>query len=160
MNWMLKDAIERKVEFIVHFHSDAYSTNPSAVEELLEKVREYKDAGRKWACLYSHYDLLWIINPVALKDIGGWDTAFPTYFGDNDCARRWELAGWERINTDIKGIDHEGSATINSDPKLQFLNAQVFPLHAELYRRKHGGDPGKEIFFYPYNNGSLSWNEP
>jgi len=152
MNWLLKDAIKRKVDFIVHFHSDAYSTNPDAVTELLAKVREYKAAGRKWACAWTHYDLLWAINPLALEDVGGWDTNFPTYHGDNDARRRWELAGWECINTHIKGIDHEGSATINSDPKLQFLNAQTFPLYSYLYELKHGGEPGHEKHKVPFDN--------
>lgn len=160
MNWMTNDAKSQGADIIIHFHSDAYSTNPMAEAELLIKIRDIEAAETKWACLWTHYDLLWAINIKALDDIGGWDTAFPTYFGDQDARRRWTLAGWECINTHIKGIDHEGSATINSDPKLQFLNAQVFPLHAELYRRKHGGNPGEEVFMYPYNNGSLVWNEP
>ncbi len=155
MNWMLKDALERKVDFIVHFHSDAYSMNPNAVEELLEKVREYRDTNRRWACAWTHYDLLWAINPIALQDIGGWDTNLPTYFGDQDARRRWGLAGWECIDTHIQGIDHEGSATINSDPKLQFLNSIVFPLHSFYYQQKHGGEPGHEKYTVPFNRGDL-----
>lgn len=155
MNWMLKDAKSRKVDFIIHFHSDAYSTNPTAVDELLEKVREYRDTGRKWACAWTMYDCLWAINPIALEDIGGWDTVFPSYFGDNDARRRWELAGWECINTDIQGIDHEGSATINSDPKLQFMNGQTFPLYSYYYSLKHGGEPGHETYKFPFDREDL-----
>jgi hypothetical protein len=155
MNWMLKDAKEQKADVIIHFHSDAYSTNPMAEKELLEKIRETESSGKKWACLWTHYDLLWAINVKALDDIGGWDTNFPTYFGDNDVRRRWQLAGWECINTDIKGIDHEGSATINSDPKLQFLNSQTFPLYSYLYQTKHGGEPGHETYEFSYNRPDL-----
>lgn len=155
MNWMLKDAMDRKVDFILHFHSDAFSVNPNAVDELLEKVREYRDAGRKWACAWTHYDLLWAINPVALEDIGGWDTNLPTYFGDNDARRRWELAGWECINTNIQGVDHEGSATINSDAKLQFLNQKTFPLYSYYYQERWGGEPGHEKFTVPFDNHEL-----
>lgn len=151
MNLMLEDCLSLKADFIIHFHSDAYTTNPNAVQELLAKVREYRDSGRRWSCAFSHYDLLWAVNPIALADIGGWDTMFPAYFGDNDARRRWELAGWECIDTGIQGVQHEGSATINSDPDLQFLNGQTFPLYAHLYRQKWGGEPGKEVFTKPFN---------
>ncbi len=155
MNWMLKDALYRKVDFILHFHSDAFSTNLNAVDELLSKVREYRDAGRKWACAWTHYDLLWAINPLALSDIGGWSTEFPTYFGDNDFRRRATLAGWECIDTHIQGIQHEGSATIKSDPKLNFLNGHSFPFYQHLYRQKWGGDPGQETFTVPFDRPDL-----
>lgn len=155
MNWILKDAQERKVDFILHFHSDAFSINPTAVEELLEKVREYRDTGRKWACAWTHYDLLWAINPVALEDIGGWDTNLPNYFGDNDAKMRWVITGWECINTNIQGVDHEGSATINSDPKLQFLNGETFPLYSYYYQNKWGGEPGKEKFTVEFSRSDL-----
>lgn len=155
MNWVLKDAQERKVDFIIHFHSDAYSANPNAVQELLDKVREYNSSGRQWACAWTHYDLLWAINPIALKYIGGWDTNFPTYFGDQDVRRRWKIAGWECIDTHIEGIDHEGSATINSDPKLKFINSKTFPLYSYLYQEKWGGEPGNEKFMRPYDNPDL-----
>lgn len=155
MNWMLKDAKNQGADVIIHFHSDAYSTNPKAESELLEKISETEAAGTKWACLWTHYDLLWAINVKALDDIGGWDTTFPAYFGDQDARRRWELAGWECIDTHIKGIDHEGSATINSDPKLQFMNAQTFPLYSYYYQIKWDGEPGHEKFTMPFNNPDL-----
>lgn len=155
INYILADALERKVDFIVHFHSDSYSDNLNAVQELLEKVRGYKAEGRKWACAWTHYDLLWAVNPVALEDIGGWDINLPTYFGDQDARRRWTLAGWECVNTNIQGINHEGSATINSDPELQFLNAVNFPLHRAYYEQKWGAGPGNEVFTIPFNRQDL-----
>lgn len=157
MNWMLADAMRKGVDFIIHFHSDAFSTNPNAVQELLTAVRQYKAEGRRWACAYTHYDLLWAINPAAMQDIGGWDTTFPNYFGDNDAKRRWQLAGWECIDTGIKGIDHEGSATINSDSKLKMLTGHTFELYRAIYIQKHGGGPSAESFAYPYNNPRLDW---
>ena len=157
MNWMLKDALIKGVDFILHFHSDSYSKNPNAVQELLSYARKVRDGGKKWACLYTFYDILWCLNVDALRNMGGWDTNFPTYFGDNDFRRRAFLEGYECIDTGIQGIGHEGSATINSDGKLQFLNSRVFPLHEELYREKHGGPPGKERFLHPYGQEWLSW---
>jgi hypothetical protein len=155
MNWMLKDAKEQGSNIIIHFHSDAYSTNPDAEKELLEKVFAYEAEGRKWACAWTHYDILWAINVKALEDIGGWDVNLPTYYGDNDAKRRWQLAGWECIDTHIKGIDHEGSATINSDPMLKFMNAQVFPLHSYYYQQKWGGEAGHEKYDVPFGRTDL-----
>jgi hypothetical protein len=150
MNWMLSDAEAKGVNYIIHFHSDAYSDNPGAADDLLKRVRALTLMRKKWACAYTHYDLLWAINPEALREIGEWDTTFPTYFGDNDARMRWKLAGWECVETNIQGVNHEGSATINSDPELQFTNSVVFPAHAELYRQKWGGNPGEETFDVPY----------
>ncbi len=155
MNWILKDAIKRGKDFIIHFHSDAKSTNPEAVKQLLECCRRVKAEGRKWGCLWTYYDILWAINPVALDDIGGWDTNFSAYFSDNDIKWRLNQDGWETIDTGIEGISHEGSATINSDLKLRFLNGQTFPLHRQYYIAKWGGTPGAEQYRVPFNNPDL-----
>jgi hypothetical protein len=155
MNCILKDAIRRGKDFIIHFHSDATCTNPEAVSQLLEYCRRMKAENRRWGCLYTFYDILWAINPVAMQDIGGWDTNFSAYFSDNDIKRRLNLVGWETIDTGIQGIDHEGSATIRSDPKLEFLNSQTFPLHRQYYVWRWGGQPGEEKFTVPFNRPDL-----
>jgi GT2 family glycosyltransferase len=151
MNWMLADATKKNVDFIFHFHSDAVSSNPSAVTELLEYARKVMGEGRKWACLWTFYDILWVINPVAARDVGGWDTVFPSYFVDQDIRRRWNLAGWETIDTHIEGLSHEGSATINSDENLKFINGVTFPLYRAYYCRKWGGEPGHETYQTQFN---------
>lgn len=157
MNWMLKDALDKKVDFILHFHSDAMSTNPAAVSQLLAYARDLRDnqPSRKWYCAWTYYDILWAINPVALKSIGGWDTNLPDYYGDNDARHRALLAGWECIDTHIEGMSHEGSATINSDPKLRFIHQQTFPLHRQYYIAKWGGGPGEEQFSVPFNRPDI-----
>ncbi len=155
MNWMLKDATERGKDFIIHFHSDATSSNSKAVLELLDYCRRMKAEGRRWGCLWTFYDILWAVNPLAMNDIGGWDTNFKDYFCDQDVRRRLNLAGWETIDTNIQGINHEGSATINSDPKLQFLNGQTFPLYSDYYAKKWGGAPGHERYQVPFNHPTL-----
>lgn len=154
MNWMLKDAKEKQRDFIVHFHSDTFSSNLDAVRQLLDYVRNLKAQEKRWACAWTFYDILWAINPTAAKDIGGWDTVFSAYYSDNDQRRRWTLAGWECIDTHIEGVNHEGSATIKSDPKLNFLNGQTFPLYRDYYIRKWGGEPGHEIFSKPFNGAT------
>ena len=152
MNWMLADATRRGKDFIIHFHSDATSTNPDAVSQLLDYARRMKAEGRRWGCLWTFYDILWAINPVAMNDIGGWDTNFAAYFSDNDIKRRLNLAEWETIDTNIRGMSHEGSATLKSDRRLEFLNGQTFPLYQQYYYAKWGGGPGEERFSIPFNN--------
>lgn len=155
MNWMMKDALARRVDFIIHFHSDMYSTNPAAAIELLEQARELRVSGRRWACLYSLHDLLWIINPRAAAAVGGWDTTFRDYFCDGSMRMRWERAGWERVQGKVEGVQHEGSATINSDPRLQFVNAQTFHHYGAIYEEMYGGPPGSERFAAPWNRPDL-----
>ena len=154
-NWMLADAERKGVDFIIHFHSDAASSSPTAIAELLDYARKVKLEGRKWGCLWTLYDVLWCINPVAVRDIGGWDTTFPDYFVDQDTRRRWNLAGWETIDTCIEGIIHEGSATIKSDERLAFINGMTFPHYAQLYRQKWAGDPGQEKYDCPFGRSDL-----
>jgi hypothetical protein len=144
MNWMLKDAEEKEVDFIIHFHSDATSTNPDAVSQLLDYGRKMKAEGRRFGCLWTLYDVLWLLDPVACRDVGGWDTIFPDYFCDQSMKMRWKSRGWETIDTHIQGISHEGSATVNSDPELKLRNQTTFPLYSMLYQAMYGGEPGKE----------------
>lgn len=150
MNWMLRDANNKGVNLIVHFHSDAFSTNPLAVKQLLTYARNDKADGRKRGLWWTFYDILFCLNVAALNEIGGWDTNFPSYFTDQDLKRRLRLAGWECHDTHIEGITHEGSATINSDPKLQLAHSMMFPLTRMLYLAKWGGEPEKEQFRWPY----------
>lgn len=157
MNWMLQDAQAKGCSLILHFHSDAHSTNPKAVQELLDYARRDKASGKRICCWYTLHDVLWAINVEALADIGGCDTNFASYFTDNDLARRWELTGWTRVNSGVEGIGHVGSATINSDPKLKCAIGHLFPLQAELYRQKHGGPPGEEKFLHPYGFQEFDW---
>ena len=158
-NWMLKNALLRGVDFILHFHSDAFCTNPDAVRELLGHVRENRKNGKRWGCAWTFYDILWAINPVAMREIGGWDTAFPSYFTDQDVTRRLTMDRWLCENTGIEGIGHAGSTTIKSNPTWDFVNGQTFSLYREYYIRKHGGPPGEEIFIHPFNQTWMSWKD-
>ena len=63
------------------------------------------------------------------------------------------LAGFEIIETGLEVTHHnEASSTIKSDAKRAFLNSVTFPLYAEYYRQKWGGDPGSEQFIQPFNS--------
>lgn len=151
MNWMLKDATTRGVDFIAHFHSDAHSTNLNADMELLEYARRVRTEDRKWACLWSLYDVAWILNPVAARDAGGWDTDFPNYYTDQAMKQRWKRKGWETIDTHIQGVTHVGSTTVNSDPELKVRQSYLFPLSQMLYHAMYGGEPGHEQTLIPFN---------
>ena len=155
-NWMLKDATEKKVDFILHFHSDATTTNPLAVEELLTYVRRLRDSGLdKWACAWTLYDVLWALNPVACRDVGGWDTDFPNYHTDQAMKQRWKRRGWQTLDTHIQGMSHVGSATTNSDPQLQFRQQLMFPLIRMYYQSMYGGIPGEEKTLVPFSRPDL-----
>lgn len=151
MNWMLQDANAKGVDFIIHFHSDAFSTNPLAVKQLLTYARNDKANGLRRGLWWTFYDILFALNVEALNEIGGWDTNFNSYFVDQDLKRRLRLSGWECHDTHIEGISHEGSATINSDPKLKLIHSLMFPLTRLFYLAKWGGDPEKETYKQPYN---------
>lgn len=141
-------------KYCVHMHSDAV-VPPEAFAQLLEYARRMDIEGRRWMILYTLYDVLCCYNVDAVLEVGGYDTNFAAYFSDNDLWQRAKVAGFECINTDIQGISHEGSATINSDPKLQFLNGQTFPLYSYYYQQKWGGEPGHEKFTVPFDNPDL-----
>jgi len=160
LNWMLlnsQDVWERgsRKDFIIHFHSDATTTNPSAVNELLAHIRAAKATGKRHGLWWTFYDILFALNPEAILSVGGWDPLFPSYFVDQDLRRRLMLAGWECVDTHIQGMSHEGSATINSDPKLQFENGCTFKWQAAIYHEKWGGEPGKETYSAPWNRPDL-----
>lgn len=155
LNWALADCICRNRHFLINVHSDAVISNPAAANQLLSQVRQWHQEGRRWGIAWTHYDILAVFNPVAVRDVGGWDTTFSAYFCDNDMTRRLTIAGWECLNTGIEGVDHVGSATINSDHRLQFLNAQTFGLYRQYYVQKWGGGPGEEQFEFPFNRPDL-----
>ena len=152
MNLEFKKTISSDAKFFLHMHSDALIPD-GAIEHLLEKTREIDHSGRKWAVIYTFYDILAAYNPAAYQAIGPYDTTLPAYFSDNDWYHRCDLAGWERINTGIE-VGHIGSQTINSDPFLKNLNGITFPLYRQYYIAKWGGEPGHELYPTPFNNFS------
>lgn len=153
MNFELEDTARKEKKFCLHMHSDAIIPD-GAIEKLLFTARDVDASGKKWSVIYTHYDVLCIYNPECYKAIGGFDTNFSAYFSDNDWYHRCDLAGWERINTGIE-VGHIGSQTINSDPKLQFMNSQTFPLYSYYYSLKWGGEPGHEKYLFPFNREDL-----
>jgi hypothetical protein len=110
----------------------------------------------KWACIFTHYDVLALFNTKAVADIGPWDHhSFPNYFTDNDWYRRARLKGYEMFNLPEHTVEHgengNGSRTINSDPVLLKTNEVMFPAYRALYAAKWGGEPGHETYATPWN---------
>lgn len=157
INWMLADAQRKQKPLILHFHADALSTNPAAVSTLLAAARADLAAGKRACCWYTFHDILWAISTVALADIGGCDTRFHDYFCDGDLRVRWERSGWQRVQAEVPGITHEGSATIKSDERRNWENGHTFQHYSALFRAKFGGDPGHEIYDHPYGDPRLDW---
>lgn len=152
MNFELEDTVRKDKKFCLHMHSDAV-VPPGAIQALLEKAREVDASGKKWGVIFTLYDIMAIYNPIAAKDVGGYDTNFSAYFSDNDYYRRLQLAGWELIESGITvghGVDGAGSQTINSDPHLKYVNGITFPLYRAYYAAKWAGEPGKEHFDIPF----------
>ena len=152
MNWEFRDCLNRGKKYCIHMHSDSIVPE-GAIPELLKQTREIDASGKKWGVVYAHYDILCIYNAAVCEEIGGFDTLFRDYYSDNDFYHRMELAGFERFNATGITVGHHGSQTVNSDPFLKFLTANItFPLARQLYVAKWGGEPDKEAFLEPFNS--------
>ena len=135
----------------IWMHNDA-EAHPGSCKSLLEYAMQLNEEGRKWGVIFTNYDALSATNMRMIDEVGLWDTNLPSYFSDNDFYRRVELAGYEKINTNI-AVDHVGSQTINSDEEWKFMNSMTFPIYGAYYERKWGGSPGRETFTRPFNRG-------
>jgi glycosyltransferase involved in cell wall biosynthesis len=157
MNFGLSRAAEDNRKYCLFMHSDASAVNGTGME-LLERCRAADDGvngysahyGSKWGGIFTNYDAFVAFNVAACKAIGPWDTNLPQYFADNDYYRRMKLAGYAMLESGLE-VNHTPSQTINSDPKLKFLNSVTFPLYRQYYTQKWGGEPGQETFVQPFN---------
>jgi hypothetical protein len=155
MNWLLEETLRREKKFCIYMHNDAIIPK-GACEQLLDYARDVDRQGTRWGVIYTHYDVLCVLNPKTYEEIGGYDTNLPWYFSDNDYFYRMDLAGWARIDSNIQ-VGHGGSQTINSDPYLRHVNGVTFPLYGEYYRAKWGGTPGQETFIHPFGILPREW---
>jgi hypothetical protein len=152
-NLECKLAKQRGAKYYVHMHHDAQFP-PARIGELLDIARKADADGRRWLVVFTLYDILCVYNVAAMEDLGGYDAhLFHLYYGDNDLWRRAKLSGYERIEAGGKGIIHNGggSTTINSDMRWKICNDHQFPLAAEIYRCKWGGNPEHETYSAPFD---------
>lgn len=94
-----------------------------------------------------------MVNKECWHRVGEFDEIFfPAYYEDNDYHYRIQLAGLLAITYPPAMFFHWGSAT-----QMEALGRPLTESsnqHAQ-YIRKWGGDPGKEVFKYPYNNPEI-----
>lgn len=154
MNLFQQEADRQGYPFWLFMHSDGMAQRQD-FERLVSLAEKCLSEGRKWAVIYTCYDVLACYSTEALNSIGGWDTTFPNYFSDNHNYRKLRLAGFEMLqlenHTVEHGVDGKGSQTINSDTILRRTNEILFPAYAQLYREMWGGAPGGETFITPWN---------
>jgi hypothetical protein len=85
------------------------------------------------------------------EEVGAFDEGFwPAYYEDCDWHYRVRLAGIPGSELGIP-LEHVGGASRGADPELQALVERTFPMNAQRYVRKWGGQPDHEKF-------TLAWN--
>ena len=102
---------------------------------------------------------LWMCNPYGfLNTFGPFDeTLSPAYHADNDMHYRMKLLGHDLLRVKLNATHNEGgSATIATySEEEKRMHHWRFSRNAEYYRRKWGGDPGKETFVTPFNGKDI-----
>lgn len=85
------------------------------------------------------------------ESVGPFDTNFyPAYFEDNDYSRRIQLAGFEIVEREeLRPTLYRNSMTIARDPSLN----ENFDKNRHYYIYKWGGEPNKELYETPFNQG-------
>jgi hypothetical protein len=155
MNLLSRLAVEQECDAMLFMHDDAEAVRDTA-ERLVTMVAAAVRAERRWGVAFTRYDCLAAVSTRMIREVGEWDTVLPQYFCDCDYYRRVQLAGFELIETGLP-VEHidQGSNTVRSDPRREFLNRITFPLYAAYYVRKWGGRPGQEKFVLPFNGAPL-----
>jgi hypothetical protein len=158
-NYFFRDARrDKEAKFMMWLHSDCHLP-PGAADKMVKRVRELYAEGRKWGVAFSYYDIFSAVNLSMVDEVGGYDTNIFSYVGDKDFYRRVQLAGWELINTEIEveaiKAGHLGSQTIQSDPKLSFLNGITQTMADYYYQCKWGAEAGSEVFTVPFARPDL-----
>lgn len=126
----------------------------NAAQQYFKVVGEAFSSGRKWATVFTHYDIISAYNVEAVDEIGEWDAYFPqpNYHIDVDWFHRARLCGYELIESGVPVRHHnDASSTIKSDTHLQRLNDVKFGMNEPYYLRKWGGPPHGEVFPTPWN---------
>ena len=84
--------------------------------------------------------------------VGPFDTNFyPAYFEDNDYSRRIQLKGFEIVEREeMRPTLCRNSMTIARDPALN----HNFEKNRHYYIYKWGGEPNKELYETPFNQGT------
>jgi hypothetical protein len=150
MNLFGKIAYERDQDYWLWGHTDMES--PEGVASKFKYFIE-ENFEKEWCTAWTSYDIMSAFHTLNYQKIGGCDwKLFPNYFCDNDLYRRIEINGLQILKSGLEVVHKNGgSYTIRQGDIWQKQHDINFPLHAQAYAKKWGGDPGKETFLTPYN---------
>jgi hypothetical protein len=155
MNLLSRLAVQRGCDALLFMHDDAEAVGDTP-ERLIAWLEAAAHDARRWGVAFTRYDCLAALNTRMIREVGDWDVVLPQYFSDCDYYRRVQLAGFELIETGLPVVHiDQGSNTLRSDPRREFLNRITFPLYAAYYASKWGGRPGQEKFALPFNGSDL-----
>jgi|WetSurSiteA1Bulk_404760.scaffolds.fasta_scaffold77398_1 GT2 family glycosyltransferase len=104
----------------------------------------------------------YIMTKACLDKVGLFDENFyPAYLEDCDYSRRMGLLDMHARDVQDCHIIHGeaplwGSSTIHSDPRFRTMNGITHGNGFKYYRKKWGGENGKEVYTVPYNDPRLT----
>lgn len=152
MNFLHRLARERGLDAFGYQHEDA-EAGPQTAERFAAAIEAAHGAGRNWATIFTHYDLISAYRTAAVDAIGPWDTNFPcpNYHHDCDWFYRAKLKGYELIETKLEVTHMDGGSVTVKDPARQRIAQITFPLNDAYYVAKWGGRQHEERFTSPWN---------
>ncbi|KXJ87895.1 hypothetical protein Micbo1qcDRAFT_124055 [Microdochium bolleyi] len=82
-----------------------------AIEELGRTMAAEKDwRAQRWATRFFAYDLLTLMNPRAVEDVGGWDSLIPYYYTDCDFYNGLWMRGWANKDVNVGVVSDVSTA--------------------------------------------------
>ena len=158
MNYLFQIAGSKGADVFGVQHNDAEAPEGGA-EQFLGVVSTAFASARKWAAVFTHYDIISAYNIQAVRAIGEWDSHFPqpNYHVDVDWFHRARTQGYELIESHVPVKHHGGSSnTIKADPALARINSITFGMNEVYYAQKWGGRPHEERFASPWSDRPAS----
>lgn len=173
----MERAIDRDCDYVIISNDDVVA-HKYAVDAAVDVMEAYPDLGlltfRDYRDRLSGPELLvdfditkgmefdmsevadfscFMIRPECYMKIGLFDETFtPAYFEDNDYYYRIKLSDiWDVCSYGGCAIYHYGSTTQNNTGIEPVCTSPQFEANREYYKRKWGGEPGKEVFVFPFN---------
>jgi GT2 family glycosyltransferase len=93
------------------------------------------------------------ISREVITKVGWFDENYaPAYYEDNDFDYRCRLAG-VKIRSLPASLLHQTSSTLREDPEYKAQNGRTFAANKARYLAKWGGEPYREKFTTPFDEG-------
>lgn len=117
----------------------------NTLEKMLSHTQESMVAGQGFSCF--------ILDRSVYNLVGNFDENFyPGYFEDNDYHYRMKLLGFDKLDLEESGIEHDRSSTIRSfDENQTKIFKDYWEKSKQYYIEKWGGIPHEEKFNHPFN---------